>query len=112
MNGNTLTLPQRPAGDRDFNKGGPRKDRDWKGGSHKDRPKPPAGHQIDLGKMKGKCTIHISLMSVEEVISGRLKDSDRYTVTVVPAGATQPVVYFKHAIMCYSFTPDAEIIND
>lgn len=107
MNGNTLTLPQRPVGDRPF-----RKSNDWNKGSRKDRPKPPAGHQIDLGKMKGKCTINISFMSIEDVISGRLVDSDRYTVTVRLKNSPEPVVYFKHAILGYSLTPDAETAND
>lgn len=103
MNGNTLTLPQRPAGNHI-----PRR-KEWsKGGS---RPKAPSsGHQIDLNKLKGKASIEVDFINIDERIKGRLVDADRYTVTVSVQreGHSQPVVIFKHAIMCYTVTPDVE----
>ena len=101
MNVNTLTLPQRPAGNH-----APRR-KEWnKGGS---RPKTPSsGHQIDLNKLKGKASIEVDLINIDECIKGRLVDADRYTVSVQREGRSQPVVIFKHAIMCYTVTPDVE----
>ena len=101
MNGNTLTLPQHPAGNH-----APRR-KEWnKGGS---RRKPPSSdHQVDLNKLKGKASIEADLINIDERIKGRLVDADRYTVSVQREGHSRPVVIFKHAIMCYTVTPDVE----
>lgn len=101
MNVNTLTLPQRPTGNH-----APRR-KEWsKGGS---RPKAPSsGHQVDLNKLKGKASIEVDLINIDERIKGRLVDADRYTVSVQREEHSQLVVIFKHAIMCYTVTPDLE----
>lgn len=101
MNVNTLTLPQRPTGNH-----APRR-KEWSKGDF--RPKAPSsGHQVDLNKLKGKASIEVDFINIDERIKGRLIDADRYTVSVQREGHSQPVVIFKHAIMCYTVTPDAE----
>lgn len=101
MSATTLTLPQQPSNRQSFRG-------KWPNGGHGHRPKAQSGHQNDLTKHKGKAQIEVSLMSVDETISGRLVGADRYTITVQTKSTNRPVVVFKHAIMSYFITPDAE----
>lgn len=75
-------------------------------------PKKPSGHQSALTKNKGKADITISLMNEDRVIAGRLVDSDRYTITVEREGASEQDVIFKHAILSFIISPDAETTFD
>lgn len=74
--------------------------------------KKPAGHQSALTKHKGKADISIALMHEDRLIVGRLIDSDRYTITVEREGASEQDVVFKHAILSFIISPDAETTND
>lgn len=77
-------------------------------------PKKPSGHQSSLTKYKGRASIRIDLLTEDRAISGRLVDSDRYTITVEDSNgvASRTQVIFKHGILAYTITPDETTDNE
>lgn len=70
------------------------------------RGKPQAsrkeGHDALIDSLRGKKTyIHIRLMSGDD-LSGRLLQSDRFTISILEEEAPVPTILFKHAIESFN----------
>jgi sRNA-binding regulator protein Hfq len=60
------------------------------------------GHDALIEMLRHKnVRIHIVALSGEE-FSGRLSQSDRFTISYYPDGQTAPTIFFKHAIESFS----------
>jgi sRNA-binding regulator protein Hfq len=57
------------------------------------------GHDALIESLRHKNTwIHITALDSGDTLSGRLMQSDRFTISYIPDGQEFPTVMFKHAI--------------
>lgn len=63
--------------------------------------KPPVGHEVILASSAKKRTTIEFVMMDNEVITGKISQYDRYTITIWETGKTAPTTFFKHAIKLF-----------
>jgi sRNA-binding regulator protein Hfq len=60
------------------------------------------GHDALIDMLRHK-NVRINIVSLSgETFTGRLSQSDRFTISYYPDGATVPTIFFKHAIESFS----------
>ena len=60
------------------------------------------GHDALIDMLRHK-NVRIKIVSLSgELFTGRLSQSDRFTISYYPDGSTTPTIFFKHAIESFS----------